>query len=231
MYYIINFYYVIEQRLVLFGTDLCFIYLKNPTSILYSFREYDKIEEREMEVCRMIHVDETALVIVDVQGKLAKIMHQSKEMLTNLERMIQGANVLDIPIIWLEQYPKGLGPTSDEVKQHLTNLSPIAKMTFSACNNDEFKEALEQLNCQSILLTGIESHICVYQTARDLLKEDYYVETVVDCISSRTVGNKEIGLEKMKQLGAHATSVEMALFDLMGSAEHPNFKEISKIIK
>src|SRR5690625_6446648 len=88
----------------------------------------------------MLKVDETALVIIDVQGKLAKIMHQSKELFINLERLIQGAHLLHIPILWLEQYPKGLGPTSEEIKQHLTDLHPIEKMTFSACKNESFKD-------------------------------------------------------------------------------------------
>lgn len=179
----------------------------------------------------MLKIEETALVVVDVQGKLAKIMHQSKELLANMERIIQGAHVLDIPILWLEQYPKGLGPTDDQVKQHLTDLSPVSKMTFSACKNDNFIHELEQLNRKSILLTGIESHICVYQTARDLLKTDHHVELVVDCISSRTLANKEIGIEKMKSYGALVTSVEMALFELMVTAEHPKFREVSQLIK
>lgn len=179
----------------------------------------------------MLKVEETALVVVDVQGKLAKIMHQSKELLQNMERIIQGAHLLEIPILWLEQYPKGLGPTDDQVKRHLTNQAPVSKMTFSACKNDEFKQALNKLNKKSILLTGIESHICVYQTAQDLLANDYAVELVTDCISSRTLENKEVGIEKMTSLGAKVSSVEMALFELMVTAEHPKFREVSKLIK
>jgi len=179
----------------------------------------------------MLKVDETALVIIDVQGKLAKIMHQSKELFINLERLIQGAHLLHIPILWLEQYPKGLGPTSEEIKQHLTDLHPIEKMTFSACKNESFKEEINKLNRNSFLVAGIETHICVYQTVQELLKDDREVEVVVDCVSSRTLANKEIGLEKMKSLGAKITSVEMALFELMETAEHPKFKEISRLIK
>ncbi len=179
----------------------------------------------------MLNVDNTALVLIDVQGKLAKIMHRSNELLVNLERLIQGANLLGIPIVWLEQYPKGLGPTADEIKQHLTELSPIDKMTFSACQNENFQKEIASLEKTNFLVAGIESHICVYQTVSELLKDDKYVEVVVDGVSSRTLANKEIGIEKMKSLGAKVTSVEMALFELMGTAEHPNFKEISKLIK
>lgn len=179
----------------------------------------------------MLNVNDTALVIIDVQGKLARIMYQSKELLANLEKLIKGARILDIPILWLEQYPKGLGPTADEIKQHLTANSPIDKITFSACKNENFQEELKKLGKNSFLVAGIETHICVYQTVSELLDEGKYVEVVVDGVSSRTKENKEIGLEKMKSLGAAVTSVEMALFELMETAEHPKFKEISNLIK
>lgn len=179
----------------------------------------------------MLKIDETALVIVDVQGKLAKIVHQSKELLANLENLIKGAQLLDIPIVWLEQYPKGLGRTTDEIKQYLTEYSPIDKMTFSACKNENFQAELDKIGKNSFLVAGIESHICVYQTVSGLLQDENHVEVVVDCVSSRTLANKEVGIEKMKSLGAAVTSVEMALFELMQTAEHPKFKEISNLIK
>lgn len=175
--------------------------------------------------------DETALIVIDVQGKLSKIMHESVEIIQNLEALIQGAQLLDIPILWLEQYPKGLGQTTEAVQQHLSSEQPIEKMTFSAYKTEEFKQQLQQLNKKSLLVTGIESHVCVYQTVQDLLKTNYEVELVTDCISSRTLANKNVGIEKMTSLGAKITSVEMALFELMQTAEHPKFKEISNLIK
>lgn len=179
----------------------------------------------------MLKVDDTILVLVDVQGKLANIMHDSEELLANLSKLIQGANLLEIPIIWLEQYPKGLGPTADVLQEYLVENEPIAKMSFSAYGNEIFSEELRNSNRNNILVAGIESHICVYQTVRDLLHADLNVEVVVDCISSRTRRNSEIGINKMNALGAKQTSVEMVLFELLGTAEHPNFKEISKLIK
>jgi|SRR5690625_1361246 len=179
----------------------------------------------------MLKVEDTALVIIDVQGKLAKIVYQSEELLSNLQSLIKGAQLLHIPILWLEQYPKGLGSTDDEIKQHLTDVNPIEKITFSACKNDEFQNEIEKLNKNSYLVTGIESHVCVYQTVRELLESGKHVELVVDAISSRTLANKEVGIEKMTSLGAFITSVEMALFELMETAEHPKFKEISSLIK
>lgn len=179
----------------------------------------------------MLKIDDTALIIIDVQGKLAKMMHQSKEIIKNIETIIQGANILEIPIIWLEQYPKGLGSTTEEVKQHLSNQHPIEKVTFSACQTEGFQQQIQQLNKKSLLVAGIEAHICVYQTVQELLTGGYKVEVVKDCVSSRTLANKEIGIEKMTSIGATITSVEMALFELLQTAEHPNFKEISRLIK
>lgn len=179
----------------------------------------------------VLKVNDTALVIIDVQGKLSEIVHQSNEVIHNLEALIQGVKLLDIPILWLEQYPRGLGPTTEDVQQHLSTEQPIEKMTFSAFKTEEFKQQLQQLNKKSLLVTGVESHVCVYQTVQDLLTMNYEVELVTDCISSRTLANKNVGIEKMTALGAQVTSVEMALFELMETAEHPKFKEISKLIK
>lgn len=179
----------------------------------------------------MLQVDDTALVIVDVQGKLAKIMHQSQELLKNISNMIQGAKLLDVPVLWLEQYPKGLGPTNEQIQVLLTSNTPVEKMTFSACGTEAFQQQLEKLNKKSLLVAGIESHICVYQTVNDLLKHHHEVEIITDCISSRTLGNKQVGIDKMVSIGAKVTSVEMALFELMQTAEHPKFKEISRLIK
>ena|SRR5690625_307917 len=179
----------------------------------------------------MLKVEDTALMLIDVQGKLAKVMHQSKELLANIERLIQGAQLLDIPIYWFEQYPKGLGPTADELKQHLAKSNSIAKMTFSACKNRTFQEMLNDSGKKTFLVAGIEAHICVYQTVSELLAKGNNVEIVIDGISSRTLASKEIAIDKMKSLGATVSSVEMALFELMETAEHPKFKEISSLIK
>src|SRR5690625_481878 len=129
----------------------------------------------------MLKVESTALVLIDVQGKLAKVMYESKELLANIERLIQGAQLLNIPIYWFEQYPEGLGPTADEIKEHLVNNNnPIAKMTFSACENESFQEELNRKEIKTFLVAGIEAHICVYQTVQELLEKGKNVEIVVD---------------------------------------------------
>ncbi|WP_029268202.1 hydrolase [Virgibacillus alimentarius] len=179
----------------------------------------------------MINKDETVFVLVDVQGKLAKIIHESEELLENIITLIDGLRALDIPILWLEQYPRGLGPTTKEVANHLDGLEPISKMTFSACKNKEFMTALKASGKKQAVVAGIEAHVCVYQTSAELKELGYEVQVVADAVSSRTLANKEIGLEKMKEVGVLSTSVEMILFELMETAECEKFKEISKLIK
>lgn len=180
----------------------------------------------------MLKVNNTALVLVDVQGKLAQIVNQSEEVIQNIVRLVKGAQTLNLPIIWLEQYPKGLGPTTNEIQQLLEKeYKPIAKMRFSPYEMPAFQEKLAEFNRDNFLVAGIETHICVYQLVRELLTAEKHVEFVADAISSRTELNNQIGIEKMKLFGAVPTSVEMALFELLETAEHPNFKEISKIIK
>lgn len=180
----------------------------------------------------MLNVNNTALILVDVQGKLAQIVHESEQLHKKIVQLIKGVQLLDIPIIWLEQYPEGLGPTTEEIKLLLEeNNEPLAKMRFSPCKNSDFKSIIDDLDKENFLVAGIEAHICVYQTVRELLNDGKNVEYVQDGISSRTLENKQIAMEKMKSLGAFPTSVEMALFELLETAEHPNFKEISRIIK
>lgn len=179
----------------------------------------------------MLNKEKTVFVLVDVQGKLARVMHKSEELIRNLENLIQGLNILGIPIIWVEQYPKGLGSTVEELSRHLTNQQAIAKMSFSACKNEEFMEVLKEINRNQVLVGGIETHVCVYQTSTELKELGYEVQVVVDAVSSRTLENKEIGLEKLKINGVTLTSVEMALFELMEVAGGEKFKQVSKLIR
>lgn len=179
----------------------------------------------------MISVEDTALVVIDVQGKLAKIVHESESVVQEIERLIKGAQILNVPIIWMEQYPEGLGPTIEQLKNHLNDEVYISKRTFSACLEEDFMDEVKKLGRKSFLVTGIEAHVCVYQTVRDLLAEKYDVELVLDAVSSRTEANRNIGIEKMRSLGASITSTEMALFDLMKTSKHPKFREVSHLIK
>ncbi len=179
----------------------------------------------------MLLLDNTALLLIDVQGNLAHAMHSKQKLFENLQKIIKGAQVLEIPILWVEQNPKGLGPTIPEITDLIPDITPISKMSFSCCRNDKFMMALKNSKRKQILVTGIETHICVYQAAVDLLDMGYEVQAVSDAVSSRTEDNKKIGLQKMKDAGAGVTSVETALFELLKVAEDARFKEIIKIVK
>lgn len=178
----------------------------------------------------MLTKEETVLVLIDIQGKLAEIVDESAFIIDNIVRVVKGAKVLALPILWLEQYPKGLGPTVTAIADEL-DTSPIEKITFSAYDTPEFVEKLAATGRKKVLLAGIETHICVYQTAAQLLANGYEVEVLADCVSSRTAGNREVGIQKMLQLGAMITSVEMALFEMQQIAKGDAFKAISKIVK
>ncbi|MBI1879731.1 MAG: hydrolase [Chloroflexi bacterium] len=180
----------------------------------------------------MLTLNNTALVVIDVQGRLAQLMSQKERLFENLQKIIKGAQVLELSIIWNEQLPEKLGPTTPEIAQLLANTTQaIAKTSFSCCGNPPFMEALKATQRKQVLLTGIEAHVCVYQTCRDLLDLGYEVQVVADAVSSRAAENRQIGLERMKEAGATLTSTEMALFELLRVAEGPKFKEITRIVK
>jgi nicotinamidase-related amidase len=179
----------------------------------------------------MLNIEKTALVIIDVQEKLSRVMHEKEQLFENLQRIIKGIQILGIPIVVTEQNPNGLGPTAPEIAPLLIDSKPVTKFSFSCCGEEPFLREIEKLNRKQILLTGIETHVCVYQTAVDLIEAGYEVHTVVDCVSSRTPENKNLALDKMKSEGARLTSVEIALFELLRTAKSPKFKELSKIVK
>ena len=179
----------------------------------------------------MLDIDKTALVIIDVQEKLSRVMHEKENLFQNLQKLIKGLKLLDIPIIVTEQNPNGLGPTVPELAPLLTDTKPIIKFSFSCCGEEQFMREIEKLNRKQILLAGIETHVCVYQTAVDLIEASYEVHAVVDCVSSRTPENKNLALDKMKSEGARLTGVEIVLFELLRTAKHPKFKEMSQIVK
>ena len=179
----------------------------------------------------MLKVENTVLLIVDVQGKLAQLMYRKQDLFDNIARVIQGAQILAIPILWVEQNPKGLGPTIPEVSRLLTDREPISKFSFSCWGSDRFVEELEALHPENILIAGIETHVCVYQTSRDLVNSGYAVEVIADAVSSRTIENKTVGLDKIKRAGAGMTSVETVLFELLGDAAGDKFKQMLAIVK
>jgi nicotinamidase-related amidase len=171
------------------------------------------------------------LVVVDVQGKLAQVAHDKEKLFANCEVLIKTAKGLEFPVIWCEQNPKALGPTIEQLGSLLTEEQPIAKYSFSCCGNEEFSERVKSLGRKQYILCGIESHVCIYQTAMDLKEAGLEVEVVADAVSSRTAENKNIALRRMEREGVKISCTEMVLFELLKTAKHEKFKELARLIK
>lgn len=179
----------------------------------------------------MLNPENTVLVVVDVQEKLSRAMHEEKAFIAGAVKVVTGAKILGLPVIRTEQNPKGLGETVPEVAELLTDVPAVTKLSFSCCGEPNFLEQLAALNRKQVLILGIESHVCVYQTVADLVRDGYEVQVVADAVSSRTPGNKAIGLERCKELGASLTSAETALFELLKTADGEKFKQMLKVVK
>ena len=179
----------------------------------------------------MLQANESCLIVVDIQGKLAQLMDDKEMLFRNVKILIKAAGILDIPIIWCQQYPQGLGATVEEIAELLTNNEPVDKVSFDCLGDKKFRTKLENLDKKNIILCGIETHICIYQTARSLLKEGYNVEVAADAVSSRTLQNKQIAIDRMRTEGAKVSSTEMILFELLGEAKGDKFKEIVELVK
>lgn len=179
----------------------------------------------------MLILENMALIVVDFQGNLAHSMYEKHQLFENAQKIIKGASIFGIPLLVVEQTPDKLGSTIPEIDNLLSGIQHISKTNFNCCDNEYFIRELKSLNRNQILLTGIETHICLYQTAMGLLSLGYEVHIVADATSSRTERNRNIGLEKMKDSGASLTSTEIMLFELLKTAEHEKFREIIKIVK
>ncbi|MBL7116132.1 MAG: isochorismatase family protein [Kiritimatiellae bacterium] len=179
----------------------------------------------------MLRLDDTFLVLIDVQEKLSTVMHKREQLIDNCRQLLACAMRLEIPVIWTEQIPSKMGPTLPELQEFLTTETPIEKSSFSCWKTHVFETRVRSLNRKRALLAGIEAHVCVYQTAADLYANGWHVEVVADAVSSRTPQNLQIGLERIQKVGASQTSVETAVFELMQTAEHPAFRDILKLVK
>ena len=179
----------------------------------------------------MLVKENAALLLIDMQGKLAQSMFEPDMVLENCAKLIQAAKLFEMPILILEQYPKGLGPTAPSLRELLGDQPAIEKVFFSACDSEEFQQQLRDAGRRQILVAGIEAHVCVYQTVRDLLKQPYEVHVASDAVSSRTEWNRNIALERMREMGAVITSTEMALFEMMRAAKGDLFKPFAQIVK
>lgn len=174
----------------------------------------------------------SVFVIVDVQEAFRSVIGDFALIASNIARASLGFQVLDVPTIVTEQYPAGLGRTAEEIFLTLPDgFDAVEKTAFSAFGSAAFRVKLEDLGAEKIILCGVETHVCVSQTAHDLLDQGLSVHLLTDCTGSRFEHDKRAGLQKMRSSGVIISSVEMALFEIMRDATHPKFKEIQALIK
>lgn len=178
----------------------------------------------------MFDENNTTVICIDIQEKLVNMLQNSQQIADNVAKIMKAASILNLDTIITEQYPKGLGATIESVKG-IKDFTIIEKTTFSALKTPQFVENFNKLKNKNIVIFGIETHICVLQSVLDLLESNYNVFVVSDCSSSRNEMNHNIALDVMKQKGAYIITLEIALFNLLKSSKHPNFKQIQQLIK
>lgn len=174
--------------------------------------------------------DNTLILIIDVQDRLASIMKYKDKLVKNANILLETSRLMDLPVVVTEQYPKGLGSTLKELDLSNTNHKVFEKIKYSAYV-DDIKDHIDKLKPRNIVVLGMETHICVFQTARDLVNEGYNVLLPIDGVCSRTKENYRNGLDLIRSLGGVVSNTETIAFDLLETAGTEEFKVISKLIK
>ncbi|MDZ4197786.1 MAG: hydrolase [Kiritimatiellia bacterium] len=170
-------------------------------------------------------------VLIDAQEKLMAVMRNRQALEDRILCLLRGCRALDIPILSTEQTPEKLGPTLSTLAEQIPGGPAVPKRTFSCVRSEEFVRRLEESGRTQIVLAGIESHVCVYQTAIDLMEEDYEVFVVTDCVRSRHEEDQTVALQEMGRAGILLATLEMVLFQGLGSADDPAFREILRMVK
>ncbi len=173
-------------------------------------------------------------LVIDYQERLVPAMDRKDELIENSVKLLKGLSMLEIPMLVTEQYPKGLGATVAEIKEAFGDAPVYAKTAFSALGSDEVMEALDKLKSEGreyVLICGIEGHVCVMQSALDLIKKGFKPVFVTDCITSRRCSDYMAAIVRAEREGVQFVTTEMALFELIGGKEHPHFKAISALVK
>jgi len=179
----------------------------------------------------MLDRNDVVLVVIDYQEKLLPKIHEADAVVAQAVRLIRFARELDIPVLWTEQYPKGLGPTVDAIAKELESMAPIEKMSFGCFGDEPFAEFLGAAGRNQLLLTGIEAHICVMQTALGGIQNGYEVYIPRDAVGSRFPAEYEAGLHRLEQAGAKLVTTEMALFEILREAGTADFKKVLPLLK
>lgn len=180
---------------------------------------------------RILDRDEAVLFIIDVQESFRKVLPDFSELTKNISILIEAMKILDVPIVVTEQYPRGLGHTVEELSGVLGKHELFEKNCFSSYGIPALSNWLKESRKTQVILAGIETHVCVNQTAHDLLWNNFQVHLVTDAVSSRIPANKLLGIEKIVSSGAVPSSVEMALFEMLVEAGTDRFKAVQKLVK
>ena len=181
---------------------------------------------------RILRPEDCALAVIDIQEKLLSAIFEKERLVRNVQLLVRLADILSLPIIVSTQYEKGLGKTIDEISMMLPTMKPVDKLEFGCFGNGEYCSQVGKLaNRTTLLLCGMESHICVTQTALGALNQGLNVHVAADAVSSRTELNWKLGLNRMQAAGAVLSSTEMMIYELLGKSGTPAFKEMLKHLK
>lgn len=181
---------------------------------------------------KILDITKTALVVIDLQEAFRSAIPEFPQVASKASMALRGFQILNVPVIVTEQYPKGLGRSAEEILFSLPDdFEVVEKTSFSSCGASAFIEKLADFGAKQVVLCGLETHICVNQTAHDLLANGFEVHLLTDAVGSRYREDRETAISKMLLSGVVAASVEMSLFELMRDAKHEQFKEIQSLIK
>lgn len=175
--------------------------------------------------------DRCVLVVIDIQERFRDLIHDVETVLESTDRLVRFGQQLDIPVLVTEHYPRGLGVTVPELRELFRPFKPLEKIHFSCAQDAGFGEALVASGRDQVILTGIESHVCVYQTAFDLLRRDLQVAVAEDAVSSCSNRNRQLGLDRMRELGVQIMGSQMIMFEILRQAGTPDFKTVAPLLK
>jgi nicotinamidase-related amidase len=179
----------------------------------------------------MFKLDDSLLVVVDCQERMMPAIYDNVQLAKRIEKLVKGCRILEMPILTVQQYTKGLGDTIAILKDALGDFQHIEKISFSCCGEPNFVKKLKETQRKSSIVCGVEAHVCVQQTVLNLLDDGNTVYVIADCIGSRFETDRLYSESRMRQAGAVLTTMESVLFELLGSADHPKRKEISQLVK
>ena len=179
----------------------------------------------------LLRADDAALLVVDVQERFRTQIAAFERMVGRIRTLVLGAALLDVPVVVTEQYPKGLGPTVAELAEILDGAETLEKRSFSSAAAPGLDDLLRRLGRRQLVLVGLEAHVCVHQTATDLLRGGLSVHAAVDAIESRDPAARAVALQRMAADGVHVTTVETALFELLRTADHERFRDVQALVK